>query len=180
VSIRIFARSGVGRWLGCCPGEKVSKLVLGYLIEQTSRPQTNGYSLTDSPTCRAAWLLDHDPHSYEQIANVFDGHPEGSLTHDEILDNITLYWLTNSGASAARLYWENARLVYKGQLSIPTAFTVFPGELWRASRSWVEKTYPNLIYFNEFDKGGHFAAWEQPELFSAEVRAAFSSLRKPA
>jgi pimeloyl-ACP methyl ester carboxylesterase len=156
------------------------KLALGYLIEQTSRPQTIGYSLTDSPTGLAAWLLDHDPHSYEQIANVFDGHPEGSLTRDEILDNITLYWLTNSGASAARLYWENARLAYKGQVSIPTAFSVFPGELWRAPRSWVENTYPNLIYFNEVDKGGHFAAWEQPELFSAEVRAAFRSLRKSA
>jgi microsomal epoxide hydrolase len=152
-------------------------LKFGYLVMQATRPQTIGYSLADSPAGLAAWMLDHDPHSYEQIARVFEGYPDGCLTRDEILDNITLYWITNTGASAARLYWENARVVYKGQVSVPTAFTVFPGELWRAPRSWVEKTYPNLIYFNEVDKGGHFAAWEQPELFAAEVRAAFRSLR---
>jgi pimeloyl-ACP methyl ester carboxylesterase len=152
-------------------------LALAYLIEQATRPQTIGYSLADSPVGLAAWMLDHDPRSYEQLAKAFDGHPEGGLTRDQILDNITLYWVTNTGTSAARLYWENARTVYKGQVSLPTAFTVFPGELWRAPRTWVEKTYPNLIYFNEVDKGGHFAAWEQPELFAAEVRAAFRTLR---
>src|SRR5262245_36191483 len=152
-------------------------LAFGYLIEQSSRPQTIGYSLADSPVGLAAWMLDHDPHSYEQLSHAFEGRPEGGLTRDEILDNITLYWITNTGASAARLYWENSRVVYKGQVSLPAAFTVFPGELWRAPGSWVELTYPNLIYFNEVDKGGHFAAWEQPELFAAEVRAAFRSLR---
>jgi pimeloyl-ACP methyl ester carboxylesterase len=152
-------------------------LALAYLIEQATRPQTIGYSLADSPVGLAAWMIDHDPHSYEQIAHAFEGHPEGDLTRDQILDDITLYWLTDTGASAARLYWENARTQYKGQITVPAAFTVFPGELWRAPRSWVEKTYPNLIYFNEVDKGGHFAAWEQPELFVSEVRAAFRSLR---
>jgi len=157
--------------------EQRKALALAYLIEQSTRPQTIGYSLGDSPVGLAAWMLDHDPHSYQQLAQAFEGRPEGSLTRDQILDNITLYWVTNTGTSAARLYWENARVVYKGQVSVPTGFTVFPGELWRAPRSWVERTYPNLIYFNEVDKGGHFAAWEQPELFAAEVRAAFRSLR---
>jgi len=152
-------------------------LALAYLIEQSTRPQTIGYSLADSPVGLAAWMLDHDPHSYEQLSHAFQGHPEGSLTRDAILDNITLYWLTNTGTSAARLYWENARVAYKGEISVPAAFTVFPGELWRAPRTWVERTYKNLIYFNEVDKGGHFAAWEQPEIFAAEVRAAFRSLR---
>ena len=146
---------------------------------QARRPQTIGYSLAESPVGLAAWLLDHDPHSYEQIAHAFEGHPEGELTRDEILDNITLYWVTNTGASAARLYWEAARIVYKGEVSVPAAFTVFPGELWRAPRSWVERTFKNLIYFHEVDKGGHFAAWEQPQLFSEEIRAAFKSLRSP-
>jgi pimeloyl-ACP methyl ester carboxylesterase len=150
----------------------------GYLLEQATRPQTIGYSLVDSPAGMAAWMLDHDPHSYEQIAHAFEGHPEGELTRDAILDDITLYWVTDTGASAARLYWENARTVYKGEVDIPAAFTVFPGELWRAPRSWVERTYRNLIYFHEVDKGGHFAAWEQPQLFSEEVRAAFRSLRE--
>jgi pimeloyl-ACP methyl ester carboxylesterase len=153
-------------------------LPLGYFIEQATRPQTIGYSLAESPVGLAAWLIDHDPHSAEQVANAFQGHPDGELTRDEILDNLTLYWVTNTGASAARLYWENARLPYKGTVSLPTAFTVFPGELYRAPRTWVEKTYTNLIYFHEADKGGHFAAWEQPQVFSEEVRAAFRSLRK--
>jgi pimeloyl-ACP methyl ester carboxylesterase len=152
-------------------------LALAYLIEQATRPQTIGHSLSDSPVGLAAWMLDHDPHSYDQLSHAFEGRPEGNLTRDQILNNITLYWVTNTGTSAARLYWENARTAYKGQVSLPAAFTVFPGELWRAPRTWVEKTYPNLIYFNEVDKGGHFAAWEQPELFAAEVRAAFRSLR---
>jgi len=158
-------------------GQRKALLALAYLIEQSTRPQTIGYSLADSPVGLAAWMLDHDPHSYEQIAHAFEGHPAGGLTRDAILDNITLYWVTNTGTSAARLYWENARTAYKGEISVPAAFTVFPGELWRAPRSWVEKTYSNLIYFNQVDKGGHFAAWEQPELFASEVRAAFRSLR---
>jgi pimeloyl-ACP methyl ester carboxylesterase len=152
-------------------------LALAYLIEQSTRPQTIGYSLGDSPVGLAAWMLDHDPHSYEQLAHAFEGHPEGGLTRNAILDDITLYWVTNTGASAARLYWENTRVAYKGDIAVPAAFTVFPGELWRAPRTWVEKTYKNLIYFNEVDEGGHFAAWEQPELFATEVRAAFRSLR---
>ena len=153
------------------------KLSLAYFLEQATRPQTIGYSLAESPVGLAAWLIDHDPHSYEQIARAFEGHPDGALTRDEILDNLTLYWVTNTGASAARLYWENARIPYKGEVTVPTAFTVFPGELYRAPRSWVEKTYKNLIYFNEVDKGGHFAAWEQPQLLAEEIRAAFRSLR---
>jgi pimeloyl-ACP methyl ester carboxylesterase len=150
---------------------------LGYFIEQATRPQTIGFSLTDTPVGLAAWLLDHDPHSYEQMAHAFEGQPEGGLTRDAILDNITLYWLTDTGASAARLYWEEARTAFKGEVSVPAAFTVFPGETVRAPRSWVERTFRNLIYFHEVDKGGHFAAWEQPELFSEEVRAGFRPLR---
>ena len=149
----------------------------GYFVLQARRPQTIGYGLAESPIGLAAWLLDHDPHTYEQLSHAFDGHPDGELTRDEILDNITLYWLTNTGASAARLYWENARVVYKGEVTVPAAFTVFPGEIFRAPRSWVEYTFKNLIYFNEVDKGGHFAAWEQPQLFAEEIRAAFKSLR---
>jgi pimeloyl-ACP methyl ester carboxylesterase len=150
---------------------------LGYFIQQASRPQTIGFSLAETPVGLAAWLLDHDPHSYEQMANAINGHPDGGLTLDAILDNITLYWLTNTGASAARLYWEEARLTMKGQASVPAAFTVFPGETYRAPRSWVEKAFPNLIYFHVVDKGGHFAGWEQPLLLAEELRAAFKSLR---
>ena len=150
---------------------------IAYLIEQTKRPQTIGYSLAESPVGLAAWLLDHDPHTYEQLARAFNEHPDGDLTRDEFLDNITLYWLTNTGTSAARLYWENARVVYKGEVTVPVAFTVFPGELWHAPRSWVERAFKNLIYYHQVDKGGHFAAWEQPQLFATEVRAAFKSLR---
>ena len=150
---------------------------LGYFIEQATRPQTIGSGLSDSPVGLAAWLLDHDPHSYEQMAHAFQGHPEGGLTRDTILDNITLYWLTKSGTSSARLYWEEARFVFKGDVKVPAAFTVFPSETFRAPRSWVERTFSNLIYFHEVDKGGHFAAWEQPELFAQELRAAFRSLR---
>ena len=149
----------------------------GYLLVQNTRPQTIGYSLAESPVGLAAWLLDHDPHSYEQLAKAFEGNPDGELTRDEFLDNISLYWFTNTGASAARLYWENARIVYKGDVSVPATFTVFPGELWQAPRSWVEKAFKNLIYYNKVDKGGHFAAWEQPQLFAEEMRSAFRSLR---
>jgi pimeloyl-ACP methyl ester carboxylesterase len=140
--------------------------------------------LTDSPVGLAAWILDHDADSSEKISRAFlQGDPAGDLTPDMILDNITLYWLTSTPTSAARIYWESGRaaLAAAGQtppeVSLPGAFTVFPGEIFQAPRSWAEKVYPNLIYFNEVDKGGHFAAWEEPELFSAELRAAFSSLR---
>jgi pimeloyl-ACP methyl ester carboxylesterase len=150
---------------------------LGYFIEQATRPQTIAFSLSDSPVGLAAWLMDHDPHSYEQMAQAFTGQAEGGLTRDSILDDITLYWLTNSGASSARLYWEEARFVFKGDVTVSSAFTVFPGETFRAPKSWVERTFSNLIYFNEVNKGGHFAGWEQPELLASEVRAAFRPLR---
>ncbi len=156
----------------------------GYFLEQATRPQTIGYALLDSPVALAAWLLDHDTDSYYKISGAFvHGQPSGHLTRDRIVDNITLYWLTGTGAAAARSYWEGGRAAAAaaGQpspaVSIPVGFTTFPGEIFRAPRSWVEKTYPNLLYFNEVDKGGHFAAWEEPELFATEIRAAFRSLR---
>jgi pimeloyl-ACP methyl ester carboxylesterase len=156
----------------------------GYFLEQATRPQTIGYALLDSPVALAAWMLDHDTDSYEKISRAFvDGQPAGQLTRDTIVDNITLYWLTGTGASAARSYWESGRAaaLAAGQappeVSLPVGFTTFPGEIWRSPRSWVEQAYPNLTYFNEADRGGHFAAWEEPELFSSEVRAAFRSLR---
>jgi pimeloyl-ACP methyl ester carboxylesterase len=159
----------------------------GYFLEQSTRPQTIGYALLDSPAALAAWLLDHDTDSYYKISHAFlEGQPSGNLTRDHIVDNITLYWLTGTGASAARWYWElgqaQASARAAGQtppdVSLPVGFTTFPGEIFRAPRSWVEASYPNLIYFNEADKGGHFAAWEEPELFSQELRAAFSSLHQ--
>jgi pimeloyl-ACP methyl ester carboxylesterase len=156
----------------------------GYFLEQATRPQTIGYALLDSPVALAAWMLDHDTDSYHKIARAFlDGQPAGNLTRDHIVDNITLYWLTGTGASAARSYWESGRAtaLAAGQapppVSLPVGFTSFPGEIFRAPRSWVEKLYPNVIYFNEADKGGHFAAWEEPQLFAEEIRAAFRSLR---
>jgi pimeloyl-ACP methyl ester carboxylesterase len=158
----------------------------GYFLEQATRPQTIGYALLDSPVALAAWMLDHDTDSYYKISRAFvDGQPAGNLTRDHILDNITVYWLTGTGASAARSYWESgqaqARAAAAGQappaVSVPVGFTVFPGEIFRAPRSWVEQSYPSLVYYNQVDKGGHFAAWEEPELFSTEVRAAFKSLR---
>jgi pimeloyl-ACP methyl ester carboxylesterase len=156
----------------------------GYIAEMGEHPQTIGYSLLDSPVGLAAWMLDHDADSYAKIARAFlDGTPSGGLTRDRILDNLTLYWLTSSGASSARLYWEFAQGVPSAikqpppHVSLPVAFTVFPGEIFRAPRHWVEKAYHNLIYFHEAERGGHFAAWEEPELFAAELRAAFRSLR---
>ena len=158
----------------------------GYLVEMGEHPQTVGYALTDSPLGLAAWMLDHDPDSYEKISRAFvDDKPVGGLTRDHIVDNITLYWLTGTATSAARLYWEETQSILaalaSGQappkLSLPVAFTVFPSEIFQAPRSWAEKVYPNLIYFNQVDKGGHFAAWEQPQIFSDELRAAFRSLR---
>jgi len=158
----------------------------GYFLEQATRPQTIGYALLDSPVALAAWMLDHDTDAYYKIADAFvAGRPSGNLTRDHILDNITLYWLTGTGASAARSYWESgqaqAMAIAAGQapppMKLPFGFTTFPGEIWKTPRTWVEKTYPNVIYFNEVDRGGHFAAWEEPELFAQEVRAAFRSLR---
>jgi pimeloyl-ACP methyl ester carboxylesterase len=167
----------------------------GYFLEMATRPQTIGYTLLDSPVALAAWMLDHDTDGYYKIAGAFvDGKPTGNLTRDNILDNITLYWLTGTGASAARSYWEDyspqapnlngqalAAAAASGQappeVSVPVGFTTFPGEVWAAPRSWVEQSYPTLTYFNKVDRGGHFAAWEEPELFSDEVRAAFRSLR---
>ena len=158
----------------------------GYFLEMATRPQTIGYALLDSPIALAAWLLDHDTDSYYKISRAFvDGEPVGSLSPASIVDNITLYWLTGTAASAARSYWEDGRALAaalaSGQappaVSVPVGFTTFPGEIWAAPRSWVETVYPGLAYFNEADKGGHFAAWEEPELFSEEVRATFRSLR---
>jgi pimeloyl-ACP methyl ester carboxylesterase len=158
----------------------------GYIVEMPEHPQTIGYALTDTPAGLAAWMLDHDADSYEKISRAFlDGHPSGGLTRDRIVDNVALYWLTNTATSAARLYWEGFRTINAAiasgtnpsELSLPVAFTVFPNEIFLAPRSWAEKVYPNLIYFNEADRGGHFAAWEEPELFSQELRAAFKTLR---
>jgi pimeloyl-ACP methyl ester carboxylesterase len=157
----------------------------GYFVEQATRPQTIGYALLDSPVALAAWMADHDTDAYYKIASAFvDDRPAGNLTRDHLLDNITLYWLTGTGASAARSYWEaygpdapGAHDPPPPEVRIPVAFTTFPGEIWRTPRSWVEASYPNVVYVNEVDRGGHFAAFEEPELFSAEVRAAFRSLR---
>ena len=149
----------------------------GYAVEMGTQPQTM-YGVADSPVGLAAWMINHDAYSYWEIAHAFEGHPAGELTRDEILDNITLYWLTNTAVSSGRLYWENSFGFFDAKnVSIPAAVSVFPGELYQAPRSWAEQAYPNLIYYNEVDKGGHFAAWEQPQLFSEEVRAAFRTLR---
>jgi pimeloyl-ACP methyl ester carboxylesterase len=151
---------------------------IGYAVEMGLRPQTL-YGLADSPVALAAWMLDHDALSYEDISHAFDGHPVGDLTRDEVLDNITLTWFTNTGVSSGRLYWENQLGFFDVKnVSIPAAVSVFPKELYQAPRSWAEKAYPNLIYFNEVDKGNHFAAWQEPRLFSEEVRAGFRRLRK--
>jgi pimeloyl-ACP methyl ester carboxylesterase len=149
---------------------------LGYAIEMGNRPQTLN-AIADSPVGLAAWMIDHDARSYALIARVFDGQPEG-LTRDDVLDNVTLYWLTNTAISSARLYWESklAFFAVKG-VSIPVALSIFPDELYEAPRTWAERAYPKLIHYNKLDKGGHFAAWEQPQLFSEEVRAGFRSLR---
>ena len=156
----------------------------GYFLEQTTRPQTIGYALLDSPVALAAWMLDHDTDSYYKISGAFvDDSPTGNLTRDHILDNITLYWVTGTGTSAARSYWESGQAVARAAgaapppVTVPAAFTTFPGEIVATPRSWVELAYPTLVYFNKVDKGGHFAAWEEPELFTTELRAAFKSLR---
>jgi pimeloyl-ACP methyl ester carboxylesterase len=154
---------------------------LGYAIEMNNRPQTL-YGIADSPVGLAAWMLDHDARSQEMIARVFDGQTEG-LSKDDILDNVTLYWLTNTAISSARLYWDNAHHPTGGffdprGIKIPVAVSVFPDELYAVPRNWAEKAYPKLIHYNKLDSGGHFAAWEQPEPFCAELRAAFRPLRK--
>ncbi|HEY0811463.1 MAG TPA: epoxide hydrolase [Longimicrobiales bacterium] len=158
----------------------------GYFLEQSNRPQTIGYSLLDSPVGLAAWMLDHDTDSYYKISRAFvDGRPVGSLTRESIVDNITLYWLTGTGASAARWYWEFGQVLAAagaaGQAPPPVkvhvGFTTFPGEIWAAPRSWVETVYPGVAYFNEAERGGHFAAWEEPAIFVSELRAAFRTLR---
>ena len=150
---------------------------VSYAQEMASRPQTL-YAIADSPVGLAAWLLDHDTRSYALIARVFDGQREG-LTRDDILDNLTLYWLTNTAVSSARIYWENKFAFFAPKhVAIPVAVSAFPDEVYQVPRSWAEKAYPNLIYYNRLEKGGHFAAWEQPEIFTREVRAAFQPLRK--
>jgi pimeloyl-ACP methyl ester carboxylesterase len=158
----------------------------GYNAEQSQSPQTIGYPLADSPAGLAAWMLDHDTDSYLKISRAFvEGQAAGGLTRDRILDNMTLYWLTNTATSAARMYWEGARSTAAAaaagrtppEVLVPAAFTVFPGEIFQAPRRWVEQVYPDLIYFHQASRGGHFAAWEEPQLFAQELRAAFRSLR---
>ena len=156
----------------------------GYFMEQSTRPQTIGYSLLDSPVGLAAWLLDHDTDSYYKISRAFvDGKPVGNLTRERIVDNLALYWLTGTGASAARWYWEFGQFLAAAggaappPVKVPVGFTTFPGELFAAPRSWIEVAYPGLAYFNEVDRGGHFAAWEEPALFASEMRAAFKPMR---
>jgi pimeloyl-ACP methyl ester carboxylesterase len=159
----------------------------GYFLEQATRPQTIGYALLDSPVALAAWMLDHDTDAYLKISRAFlEGTPAGQLTRDRILDNITLYWLTGTGASAARSYWESGRATALAAgkappaVSVPVGFSTFPDEIFRAPRTWVQASYPTLAYFNTPERGGHFAAWEEPGLFVDEVRAAFRSLRATA
>jgi len=152
------------------------KAGVGYAQEMSRRPQTL-YGIADSPVGLAAWNLDHDARSYALIARVFDGQREG-LTRDDVLDNITLYWLTNTTVSSARIYWENKFAFFAPKhVAIPVAVSAFPDEVVQTPRSWAESAYPRLMYYNRPEKGGHFAAWEQPEIFANEVRAAFKSLR---
>jgi len=152
---------------------------LGYAIEMANRPQTL-YGIADSPVGLAAWILDHDARSYELMARVFGGKTEG-LTRDDILNNITLYWLTNTAVSSARLYWENKLAFFDVKnITIPVAVSAFPDEIYQSPRSWTERAFPKLIHYNKLDRGGHFAAWEQPAIFSAEIRASFRSVRRPA
>src|SRR4051795_5502369 len=159
----------------------------GYYIEMATRPQTIGYALLDSPVALAAWMIDHDTDAYYKIARAFvDGQPSGNLTRDHILDNITAYWLTGTSTSAARSYWEaygpDAPAAGSKPLPdprVPVGFSAFPGEIWRTPRSWAEKSYPTLDYFGVAKRGGHFAAWEEPQLFAEQLRAAFRPLRGP-
>ena len=153
---------------------------LGYAIEMNNRPQTL-YGIVDSPVGLAAWMIDHDARSQQLIARVFDGKPEG-LSRDDVLDNVTLYWFTNTAISSARLYWDNVHPATGGffdprGIKIPVAVSVFPDELYAAPKNWAERAYPKLIHYNKLPKGGHFAAWEQPAFFVSEMRASFRSLR---
>src|SRR5262249_16815121 len=161
-----------------------AQFMKGYIVEQGQSPQTIGYALTDSPVGLATWMLDHDADSYEKISRAFvSGEPTGGLKRDRVVDNITLYCLTGTATPAARMYWESARIAAAAasqippETSVPVAFTVFPGEIFQAPRIWAEQVYPNLVYFNEVHRGGHFAAWEEPQLFADELRAAFAPLR---
>jgi pimeloyl-ACP methyl ester carboxylesterase len=150
---------------------------LGYAVEMANRPQTL-YGIVDSPVGLAAWMIDHDAQSYDHIAKLFAGETFGAITRDDILDNITLYWLTNTGVSSARLYWENKLAFFVPKhVGIPVAVTACPEEIYTAPRSWAERAYPKLIHYNKLDRGAHFAAWEQPKLLSEEVRAGFRPLR---
>jgi hypothetical protein len=154
---------------------------LGYAIEMTNRPQTL-YGIVDSPVGLAAWMLDHDIRSYEMIARVFDGRPEG-LTRDDVLDNVTLYWLTNTAIPSAQLYWDTNQLPATGGffdargVKLPVAVSAFADEIYTAPRTWAEKAYPKLLFYNHHDKGGHFAAWEQPDALVSDLRASFRTLR---
>jgi pimeloyl-ACP methyl ester carboxylesterase len=166
-------------------GKFVAVAMRGYIAEMGEHPQTIGFSLADSPVGLAAWMLDHDADSYRKISSAFlEGKPYGGLTRDHVLDNITLYWLTNTPTSAARLYWEFAQSATSlvkhppAHVTLPVAFTVFPDELFQAPRHWVKQAYHNLVYYNEAAKGGHFAAWEEPEIFATELRDGFRSLRQ--
>jgi hypothetical protein len=152
----------------------------GYVVEQSNRPETIGYALLDSPVALAAWMLDHDTDSYYKISRAFlGGPPTGNLTRTHILDNVTLYWLTGTGVSAARSYWESKHTPAQvpAPITLPVGFSAFPGEIFQAPRSWVQKWYPTLSYYNKPARGGHFAAWEEPELFASELRTAFRPLR---
>jgi pimeloyl-ACP methyl ester carboxylesterase len=150
---------------------------IGYAAEMATQPQTL-YGVADSPVGLAAWMINHDARSYQDIADAFAGHPVGDLTRDEVLDNVTFYWLTNTAVSSGRLYWENRYGFFDAKgVDIPAAVSVFAHEIYQAPRSWVERAYPKLVYFNEVDRGCHFAAWQEPTLFAAEVRAGFRSLR---
>ena len=164
--------------------QRLSATGFGYLIEQVNRPETIGHSLADSPVGLASWMIDHDAISYGHISRLFvEQKPFGAITRDDVLDNITLYWFTNTGASSAWLYWENGRAAAAAagkpmpDVTVPTAFSAFPEEVVGAPRSWLERAYPKLTYYSKLEKGGHFAAWEQPELFASELRAAFKSVR---
>ena len=160
--------------------EKVNFLYsagIGYAAQMATQPQTL-YGIADSPVGLAAWMINHDAASYHDIADAVAGHAVGDLTRDEVLDNVTFYWLTNTGVSSSRLYWENTYGFFDAKgVGIPAAVTVFPNELYQAPRSWTERAYPKLTYFNEVVRGNHFAAWQEPALFAAEVRAGFRSLR---
>lgn len=162
----------------------LSVFMRGYIAEMGEHPQTVGYPFADSPIGLAAWMLDHDADSYVKISHAFlDGQVSGNLTRDHVLDNITLYWLTNTATSAARLYWEGSQATAAAlkdpppHLTIPVGYTVFPDELFQAPRHWLKSAYHNLVYFNVAEKGGHFAAWEEPEIFATEMRAAFAPVR---